>query len=344
MNAEWIDYLRGEGALFVDQVITGFQDSDSDLPSASGFVALTDLAIVRISGEDALNFLQAHFCNDVAQINDGSGQLSGYCSPKGRLLAIFHLFNIGGDFFMVVPAELVESLIKRLSMFAQMMRPVGKQLIGNVSHKPVILQDVSDEYVSIGTYGAVDLRSLETGPVALASLPGTQEHLSRTLCLLTTEAARTVWTNLKEQAAPVSRELWRLQDIQAGLPVVLQQTQDTFVPQMVNLHLLDGVSFNKGCYPGQEIVARMQYLGKLKRQMHRFLAETDQIEPGTTLVSVDDSDAGVVVQSAYNPVLKVNEFLAVIKLSATETALHLDSLHGVQVSAAALPYSLEAPQ
>ena len=154
-----------------------------------------------------------------------------------------------------------------------------------------------------------------------------------------------VWEKLSGNATPASREHWELLDIRAGIPTIHSDTTEAFVPQMINMQLIDGVSFTKGCYTGQEVVARMKYLGKLKRQM--FLAHVDMETvpaPGTTLdaeSSESGQGAGKVVNAQRSPDGGV-DLLAVVELSSHDSdAVHLGDTSGPKLSFKELPYSLQ---
>jgi len=346
MNQDWIDYLTKDGARIVGHSIKGFERTSSPKATSAqpmpALAALTDLGVVRVAGEDSMAFLESHFCNDVSSLMPGDGQLNGYCSPKGRLLAVFHLLRSDNDYLLVMPEALIATIVKRLSMFAQMARPVGKQLIGNVSQSAVSVTDCSDEILVMGIQGQQSLSLVQPEILAVASLESTAHADSRYLVVVNHDRAEQVWSSLKSGSEPVSSAAWRLLDIVAGLPTVLSETSEAFVPQMINMHLLNGLSFSKGCYPGQEIVARMHYLGKLKRRMYRFSAAQPDIVPGTTIVTATDAAAGSVVQSALDPQSGESQLLAVVKVAALETTLYLGDLNGAVLTQQSLPYSLES--
>ncbi len=165
--------------------------------------------------------------------------------------------------------------------------------------------------------------------------PGSPE---RFLVCVGDEAAPALWAALSARACPASASVWRLLDIDAGLPTIYAPTLEAFVPQMVNLELVDGVSFHKGCYPGQEIVARMHYLGKASRRMYRLGAAGSPPAPGTPLLDADGREVGNVVdaQAADSSGCRL---LAVVQVTAADGALRLatgEALHRLP-----LPYALE---
>lgn len=232
---------------------------------------LSHLGLLQIQGTDAITFLQGQVTNDVKQLVGNNAHYSGYCNPKGRLLALFLAFAHKDHIHLQLPLELVAPIIKRLKMY--------------VMRSKVEVQDVSDSIIKFGLSGAkaiellsksfasvpqqdFELVTLENG--ALIKLPGTQPRFE----IFTDIAnAPAIWNNLAPHATTVDAAYWELLEIQAGIPEVYAKTQEEFVPQMLNLDLLNGINFKKGCYTGQEIVARTHYLGTVKRRTQ--LAHTD---------------------------------------------------------------------
>lgn len=349
MNPQWQDYLQADGALLENDVVRGFTALHEAEPAVGRLTALIDMGVINVSGEDAATFLQAHFCNDVMNVTQELPQLSGYCSPKGRLLAIFYLARQADDYLLVLPREVLESVLKRLNMFAQMARPAGKQMMAPVTKTSVSLTDTSDEQVVIAfesdQQNGLSDKVLKDNPelklIPVLTEPGSPQ---RYLCIATVDAGIALWEKLKPISLRVPTDAWRLSDIRAGSPTVVCDTQETFVPQMTNMHLVQGVSFTKGCYPGQEIVARMQYLGTLKRRMERFRVDLTGVQAGAEISSSKDAVAGVVVQAApTGPEAPDSELLAVMKISALEDqTLFLGGQDGVPLERLSMPYSLEA--
>ncbi|HEY9277512.1 MAG TPA: folate-binding protein [Methylotenera sp.] len=225
---------------------------------------LSHLGLLQLGGADALSFLQGQVTNDVKQLNGQIAHYSGYCNPKGRLLALFLAFAHKDHIHLQLPTELIAPIAKRLKMY--------------VMRSKVEVQDVSESIIKIGVNGpkAIELLSplfsqtpqndyklvsLENG--ALIKLPGTQPRFE----IFTDIAnAPAIWNSLAQHTKIADAAYWELLEIQAGIPEVYVKTQEEFVPQMLNLDLLNGINFKKGCYTGQEIVARTHYLGTVKRR------------------------------------------------------------------------------
>jgi tRNA-modifying protein YgfZ len=217
--------------------------------------ALPDYAAITLSGPDTQTFLQGQLTNDVAALAIGDTQLSGYCTAKGRLLATGWLSRTAEqDYLWVVSSPLVQALCKRLKMY--------------VMRAKVQVQSLSDTHLVLGLHRFPTLASNEVGLIPLRlRLPQQQFGEGSCLLVVAQEALLTTWQSLGQHGAVGASQEWRAIEIQAGLARITSPTSELFVPQMVNFELTGGVSFKKGCYPGQEIVARSQYLGKLKRRM-----------------------------------------------------------------------------
>ena len=300
-----------------------------------GYVDLSVLGLIAVSGDDAITFLQGQLTSDVRQLASGRMQYSGMCTPKGRLLASFLLWQSGNTVFIQLPQTLQESIQKRLSMYV--LRSKAK------------LANAVTEWQRFGVVGA--------GAAALvgqlAGLPVQNMAMHETAGLMVLRLAddryelmvplsqrETVATTLAAGATALSIDEWIGLDIAAGVPVILPATQEQFVPQMVNFDLIGAVDFKKGCYTGQEIVARSQYLGKLKRRMYRIHAP-ESMAAGESLFSPDmgDQASGMIVQ-ARSVASGGWDALAVVQVSCVGHPLHLRSLDGELVTWQELPYAV----
>lgn len=282
MMNQWRDFLTTYQAQTDEQGRLSFPAPGTQ--PACRLFDLSHLGLIAVRGADARTFLQGQLTNDIREVSETYSQLSSHCSQKGRMLAIFRIFQRGDTLYLQTQAERVPHLLKRLGMF--------------VLRSKVTLEDASETLIRIGLAGdcAVDLLAASTleaparpndlrtsGDLTVIRLPGATPRFE---ILGPFEAVSALWRSLAESAAPVNEADWRLLDIQAGLPSVYDTTAEAFVPQMTNLHLIEGVSFHKGCYTGQEVVARMQFLGKLKRRMYVAELETDTPpQPGDELYS-----------------------------------------------------------
>jgi folate-binding protein YgfZ len=301
---------------------------------------LSDLGLIRASGDDSEHFLQGQLTNDISEVTSEHSQLSGYCTPKGRLLTTMRVISHGGDFLLLMPRERLTPVLQRLSMFVLMSK--------------VTLSDASDEMQALGLYGDC-AASLPTSDMpeeaddSVAAEDGVTivriaADAPRFLLIGTAEAITQRQRLLTETTTPATDQQWRLLDIRAGLPTVFDATVEAFVPQMLNMHLVNGVSFSKGCYTGQEIVARMHYLGKLKRRMYRVAIEGECPAIGADLYSPQSQSgqgSGKIVMSAATAE-NVCEALAVIEVANAETGqLRLNDENGAKLDILKLPYPFE---
>jgi tRNA-modifying protein YgfZ len=344
MKAEWKDFLTNAGAEFdANGKVLSFGNPEREHKVAltgNVFADLSHYSLVAVHGEDARDFLQGQLSNDLRRIDEGHSLLNAYCSPKGRMLANFRVFRHGDSFYLHMPSTMVEATVKRLRMF--------------VLRSRVTIEDTVDTFISIGLSGpgAEDELSRATGLTPPGEIDGVarNDHLliiqvpgihPRYQLYAGFDTASKTWNALNVDCAPVGSGAWNLLEIQAGLPTIHPETVEAFVPQMTNMQLLDGVSFKKGCYPGQEVVARMQYLGKLKRRMYLAQVHADEPpRPGQDLFDArgDDQSVGKVVDAEAHPD-GGHALLAVLQITSAEQGdVRLGSKDGPALEYQSLPY------
>jgi folate-binding protein YgfZ len=339
--SSWLDFLSKQG---VPVGAASASESAAVMPPnflEHGFISpLIDQGILSVSGQDAINFLQNQLTNDLASLDQHHAQLSGYCAANGRLLATVLLWKSGESILMLLPHSLLASFQKRLQMF--------------VLRAKVQLEDVSSSMAVIGL-GVTQQHPLELSgvPKHAFDLSGSLDGqlirmpdsvgLTRYLWVGPQEHAPALWAKVSPQLTVASPTAWHWTQIQAGLPQILEPTREKFVPQMVNFELIGGVNFRKGCYPGQEIVARSQYLGKLKRRMQLATTNANMVLPGTEVFSDADpgQPCGMVVNAELGPDGRL-ACLVEIKLELLGSNIHLQNLEGPRLEFGPLPYSLEA--
>jgi folate-binding protein YgfZ len=304
---------------------------------------LDELGRILVDGADAVPFLQSQLTNDVTQLDAASLQLNGYCTPKGRLLATFQQWREDDAIILQLPREILGPVMKRLSMFV--LRSKAKVV------------DASDIHRAFGLAGrdaAAALRAAKldvpdepwtlvaTDGVRVGRMPPAPDVGDR--FLVTAPAAQT--TVIDRLALPRSSSgAWWWSEVAAAVPTVFAATQEKFVPQMINFEVLGGVSFKKGCYPGQEIVARSQYLGKLKRRMQVAHAPTSSPPAAGADIfhSAQPEPIGSVVMSATAPGGGVDLLLEIPVDRLQSGSLHLDSHGGTRLEVRSLPYQLFDP-
>jgi len=345
VNDAWKSFIQSQGVILEGDRAQHFgRPAEERRAAAQGNVLadLSDSSLIRARGADTQNFLNGQLSNDIRRLDATHSQLAAWCSPKGRMLVIFRLFRRGDDILLQLPATLLETTLKRLRMF--------------VLRAKVTLENADADLVSFGISGpdAEKLLRDATG-FAPGEINGCETRDEITVIKLAgphprfeviapMDNAMKLWTTLKSKAMPVAAPVWDWLDIMAGIPGVHPETSEAFVPQMANLEIVGGVNFKKGCYPGQEIVARMQYLGKLKQRMYRARFEGGTLpRPGDSIFAPDfpGQSAGTVVAAQPSP---DNGFdlLAVIQISSAENGeLHLGSETGPKLSLQTLPYSVQ---
>lgn len=323
MIDSWKNFLQSHGAVIEGSSVLHFGDPAAERAAAADGTIVADLSqlgVIAFRGEDSASFLQNQLTNDVRALHADTAQWSGYCTPKGRLLGNFLMWRQGEDYCLQLSGDILPSVLKRLSMFILRAKVQGRDASDDsvrlVVAGPQALAAVS---AAMGAAPEAPMRTLATEAGQVIRVGDSKFVLS-----VTPARAASVWHALRESAAPVGAPVWDWLRLSAGIPMIVAATQEQFVPQMVNLEAIGGVSFQKGCYPGQEIVARSQYLGKLKRRM--FLAHVDAAAAaGDNLYSADieGQATGTVVNAAAAPNGGF-DVLAVVQVESANTqTLHL---------------------
>ncbi len=339
MNPSWQTLLQENGARIASDDVNDFGNPAAELLAARDgtvVVPLSHLGLIRATGADGAEFLHNLTSNDVKKLAADSAQYSSLNTAKGRMMASFLIWREEGDYLLQLSRDILPAIQKKLSMY--------------VLRSKVKLLEASEELVGLAGPGAAALlqnlgASVPETLMGVRPFPGgTLVRLgeARFLLALGADTAATTWKALAAGARPAGSPVWRWLDIRAGLPRISQATQEEFVPQMTNLDLVGGISFTKGCYPGQEIVARTRYLGKIKRRM--FLAHTDAVPAlGAHVYAPETGEqaCGMVVDAVPAPGGGV-DVLAVIQISCAEAGdIRVETPAGPQLTLQALPYALE---
>lgn len=351
MNPIWTDLLQREGAVFLDGRVASFGNANAELQSIPNQVVMCDLShegLLLVSGDDAAAFLHGQLSNDVVSMAEGDAQITSWCSPKGRMLVTPLLWKGRQGIFLQMPRSMQAAVQKRLQMF--------------VLRSKVRLEDLSAEWVKIGvggTFGKAE-NVLEAtirgvfGGVPTGVLSSIHTDLGRIIRVSPTRFeivaspinAIEIWNKLAPHAARVGASVWDLLAIRDGIIQVLPETQDQFVPQAANFELIGGVNFKKGCYPGQEIVARTQYRGILKRRLVRVHGDiNDYPKPGESVYAPEfgQQAAGHIANIAPAPEGGFDALVVAQIESIKADSLHLKSLEGLQLRVQSLPYEVTFP-
>lgn len=325
---QWQQFLQASAQEKPLTATSTLSDQDSVLCD------LSHMSLLELDGADAVSFLQGQVTNDVKQLDGSNAHYSAYCSPKGRMLALFLAFSHNGHLHLQMPKLLIEPIAKRLKMY--------------VLRSKVSIQDMSEQTFKFGISGhqapallAKHFPSLPQQPLQLIThsnvtvmrLPG---NLPRYEILSDMEHVTALWRSLTEHCKVADADYWEWLEIQAGIPEIYPATQEEFVPQMLNLDLLNAINFKKGCYTGQEIVARTHYLGTVKRRTQ--LAQSNQAAQAGDDVKNDKQEIiGKVVRCAAAPAGHYDLLIEARLESVEAGALFVDE-HNLTIKT--LPYSL----
>ncbi|MEK9720136.1 MAG: folate-binding protein [Quisquiliibacterium sp.] len=307
----------------------------------AGCVApLTDLSVLSVHGEQAASFLHSQLTNDVEQLDDRQARWFGYCSAKGRLMAsLLGWRESPQNISLLIAQPQAEPIRKRLSMF--LLRAKAK--IQDVSNSVVLFgligEGAAGSLKALGIDPAGPMQHSEANACRCIGLPNTV--ISATACprwliAVPRERAGQVWATLSDRLHKASSPSWRWTEVLAGVPRIIPATSEQFVPQMLNFELVDGVSFKKGCYPGQEVVARTQYRGTIKRRMFLGHLDGEIPEPGSDLhAQGQDEPCGKVVLAAPSPLGGIDLLFEAQIATVTEKTLLVDQ---TPLALASLPY------
>jgi folate-binding protein YgfZ len=294
-----------------------------------------DVALLGVAGDDAESFLQGQLSNDVKALGDGQLQWSSYNSPKGRMLASLVVWREqAGHYRLLLAADLAGAIARRLRMYV-------------LRAKAAITEDATHLLGVTGEQAGGALRAALGAEVA----PGHGVITAAGAAVLALPDGRMLVAGGPDQPLPGvasgTGQMWRYARIAAGVPLVTAATSDAFVPQALNFDALGGVSFRKGCYPGQEIVARTHYLGRLKERLYAFHVDAPAPAAGTRLFAAmfGEQACGTVVNAADDPA-GGSRLLAVVQRAAAEgegDGVHLEAPDGPRLAPQPLPYPVPEP-
>lgn len=295
-------------------------------PSLEGIASLDHLGVIRVQGEDAASFLHGQLTQDFSLLGMTEARLAAFCSAKGRMQASFIGFKRSHqEILLICSRDLLPATLKRLSMFV--LRAKAK------------LSDASNEFTLLGLAGeavpessAKPWTKSELGPASLVTLYPADE------------TPRALWVAPVSTPTPsgpaLSDALWQWGEVRSGIAMVSAPIAEAFVPQMLNYESVGGVNFKKGCYPGQEVVARSQFRGTLKRRAYLVHCQ-EVMQAGDEVFEPADSEqpCGLVAQSAVAPSGGYDAIVS-LQISAAQGLLHLKSAQGAPLKLLPLPYPL----
>ncbi len=339
MNPNWNNFVSEQK--YENRISANKSSKFCEASQQSWISALQGYAVLSVSGEDAASFLQGQITSNVLDLKKDTVSLSAFCNPKGRVIASFTLVCLQEmtQYWLVLPSELVEKVEKKLRMY--------------VLRSKVIIENHSNNFCVFGISSVLKQGGSLTNP--LTDLVG-EDSLAGQMTVFNVDSMRwmmigefsvatRLWKKLvsEQEYSVVDDSHWVLANIQAGIPSLTETTSELFVPQMLNLDALQAISFEKGCYTGQEVVARMHYLGKLKRRMYLAKYQGDLLPvPSEPVYSNDDSTT--VGQIVNIVATESNQFylLAVIQIDQARCVdLCLSESGGDTLKFLNLPYTFE---
>lgn len=347
MTETWREFLEGQGLTIgpdghshtSSENIDTFQELTGDT-----LCDLSHTTQVSAGGDDAEDFLQNQLTNDLQSLGKEESLLAGYCNAKGRLICIFRIWRNGDGFLIQMPRDIHEASIDRLRKYVL---------------RAKVQFSADREPIAFGICGKTAAKGLES---IIGRLPKRENALTRGDDFYvmrlpgggrprfqiggSISSCTTAWNKLTQHATVGGSWTWARLDILAGIPNITLNTMESFIPQMVNLDLLGVVNFKKGCYPGQEIVARMHYLGNLKQRMARFrVNDEDRPQPGDRVYTQNKTVPTGTVVDAQSATGSSWDLLAVARIADIDRhTLCLKNAHGPVLFQHDLPYSAVAAE
>jgi len=335
MNRSWVAFLESKGGEIIEEQRTVFPHFQQEIPDQY-VIPCTQESVICFEGEDVESFLQSQFTCDINDLKDNHFLCGAYCSPKGRVLATFRLFIMNGAIYMVCHYSIVTSLLDRLKMF--------------VMRADVAFRTCSDlavmclnENLELGRFPITSW--CQTGPAwPKECYDESKSTQPAQLIVVPVSDAIEVIKETEGHITLLDSDYWNLLQIRHGVASITASTSDLFTPQNLNLDLIAGVSFTKGCYPGQEIVARLRYLGRVKQRLlrGRILGESGvRVGQSVTLVDSTDNKAGVIVNATALEGLETECLLSVYGFLEAKNVYCYRDQPSKQITTLPLPYSLQ---
>lgn len=314
MNGGWMDFLKSKNAKFSENSEIFFLESSEDTEHT--IATITHLAIIKVMGEDASRFLQGQLTCNINDLTDSNSFFAAFCNAKGRTISTLLILKKEEAYFLILPAELIDKVINKLKMY--ILR--SDVQLTNATNNLCLTGITSSELNLSISFPETDF-AVKNGSEIIIKFPSTD---NRYLCINSVSQGKALWTQLtqKDNFLASNSSTWNYQDISIGLPWLTELTSEEYIPQMLNIDKLGGISFEKGCYTGQEVIARTHYLGKAKREL--FLAECSTsalLESNTHIISDDgEQTIGKVIS------FQANNHKCRILIVAASTGIELKNL------------------
>jgi folate-binding protein YgfZ len=270
--------------------------------------------ILKISGDDAATFLQGQLTCDIRELNDQRHGLGAYCNLQGRVLATFRIFQADNHYYLIMPADLVDTTLETLKKY--------------IFRSKVSLENKTADFACFGLAGDESQVFLQTYFKEIPRTTNQAVHINnvsllnvdsvqpRFYLIAEKKIAKEIMETLPAQKILMTEEDWRRLEILAGIPTIYPETSGKFTPHMLNYPALNGVSLTKGCYLGQEIIARTEYLGKAKRQLQQIKIMTEEMPTrGEKIVNAQQQELGVLIDACPDESeTKTQAYLALVVL------------------------------
>jgi len=343
MHPDWQNFLENEGAIIKGDKLLSFTNANhTDKPGQSLnniIIDLSHLNIIEVTGEDATDFLNGQFTTNIKQLAMHHLQFSAWCNPKGQVKTTFFIYRHEASFIILLPAELKDSFLKQLQMY--------------IMRANVKLTDKSHELVRVGIQinnNQLLAELMESNPEQEGDVTiqnglhclyafDSKNNSQRYIFIGSVERLTNLWKEVSQHCTTVGTAVWELLDIQAGYSWLTVETAEKFLPQMLNLDLINGLDYQKGCYPGQEIIARLHFRGQLKRSLYLATCSLDaRTEIGDKIYRNDNKDSVGIIINAQ--VFEGKYYLlAVIEKGLAEDHLSLREPDGESLTFQPLPYT-----
>jgi len=327
MNPDWQIFLSTQAVSVNESTAT--QEFISDL---------SHLSIIEITGQDAVEFLNGQFTINIKQLAKNHLQFSAWCNPKGQVKTTFFIYRHKTGFNILLPAELKDSFLKQLQMY--IMRANVKLIDKSDVLVRVGIQTNNNKLLAESTGSLPEQEggiTIQNGLHCLHTF-SSENNSQRYIFIGSIEKLTNLWQEFLRHSTAMDTATWKLLDIQAGYPWLSQQTTEKLLPQMLNLDLIDGLDYQKGCYPGQEIIARLHFRGQLKRSLYLATCSVDvRPEIADRLYANDhENSIGIVINAqVYEDKYYL---LAVIEKELIENHLSLHEPNGAALTIQTLPY------
>jgi folate-binding protein YgfZ len=306
LPGEWRAVLERSGARFDPAGITDFGQADAEGREALSADVMADLShcgLIEARGEDARKFLASLFTGDLRLMSPERGLFTAWCDARGRAQATFWLFMHGDAYYLLLPRDIVEPVLAGLKRYLLRVKANLRDASGSLLRLGLSGPGMESRLAAfLGAPPPGQVGETRTfGGCTLMAIAG--HPFPRWLAVGHAEAVIRLWVSLIPAILPVGRNAWTLLDVLAGIPLLVSETAGEFIPQMLNMEALGGLCFTKGCYPGQEVIARLHYRGQLKRRLYLAYVDSEQIPPPGARLYIDavEESAGTVVSAARHP-------------------------------------------